>query len=142
MSEVSSSVAAKQAAFADKLSPCSLGGRVRTANGYYDGKTADAAGTVINLCKLPRGARVLPSSKVYFAAGQTATTTFKAGDAGDDDRYLAATAAGASKTSLALDGNALGDYVLADEGWITVTTGVNALADGVRIAFDIYYVID
>lgn len=127
---------------AKKLMPTDWAGRVRIATGSYTPAAADEAGTVINLAKLPAGARVLPSSKLYFEAGQDATLTVKVGDSGDDDRYLAAVAVGATASTVALSANALNNTLLDAEQFITLTTGVKALTAGKVISFEIYYVID
>lgn len=127
---------------AGKLKPSAFGGRVRVAHGYITPSSAWAAGTVIELARLPKGARVLPISQLHFEAGQGATMTVKVGDSADDDRYLAAVAPGASATSIALTGNRIGDYVLPAEDVIKVTTGTAALTANKKIAFDLYYVVD
>ncbi len=146
MATILSDVATKQdnADVAVKTVPQEVHGRVRVANGVVSGTVVGtgAAGTVINLVKLPKGARVLPSSKLYLEAGQNANVTIKVGDAADDDRYLAAVAMGASKVTVALDKTAaIGATNLADEGWIFITTAVDALT-AKYIAFEIFYVID
>ena len=125
-----------------KLMPTDWAGRVRIATGFYAPEEADAAGTVINLAKLPAGARVLPSSKLYFEAGQDATLTVKVGDSGDDDRYLAAVVVGATASTVALSANALNNTLLDKEQFITLTTGVAALTAEKTISFEIFYVID
>lgn len=125
-----------------KLMPSDAGGRVRIATGFYAPEEADEAGTVINLAKLPAGARVLPSSKLYFEAGQDATLTVKVGDSGDDDRYLAAVAPGATLSTVLLTRNALANTLLDAEQFITLTTGVAALTAEKTISFEIFYVID
>lgn len=117
-----------------------LGGRVRCARGSVTPGT-EAAGTIINLVKLPKGARVLPQSRIYFAAGQGATMTVKVGDAADDDRYSVAAAPGVNATSILLDAAIHAPVPLAAEGWIFITTGVAALA-AAAISFEILYVID
>ena len=143
MTTVNSDIAAKQADFStSKLLPVNCGGRVRVARGVYTAASAAAAGTVINLAKLPTGARVLGNSTITFEAGQDATLTVKVGDSKDDDRYLAAVAPGASLVTKTLDADAFGSYVLEEEGFIFITTGVAALTSGKKIAFEIFYVID
>ena len=137
-----SDVATKQNSYDPKVltSPQEVNARVRCANGTITPGT-EAAGTIINLVKLPKGARVLPSSKLYFAAGQNANITIKCGDSADDDRYFAAAAPGASAVTKDLNRNAASGYNLADEGWIFLTTAVDALS-AAAISFEIFYVID
>jgi hypothetical protein len=143
MATVDSTIVAKQVGTqGEKLMPREFYGRVRVAAGTYTGKSTDAAGTVIRLARLPKGARLLPQSKVYFAAGQGATTTVKVGDEKDDDRYFAAAAPGASAVSKELDADALTGYVLTEEMYIILTTGVAALADDVLIGFVLFWVLD
>jgi hypothetical protein len=121
--------------------PTEVGGRVRCAVGSVTPGT-EAAGTIINLVKLPKGARILPSSKLYLEAGQNANITIKVGDAADDDRYLAAVAMGTSAAVVSLARTAaLGHTDLAAEGWIFITTAVDALT-AKYIAFEIFYMVD
>lgn len=125
-----------------KLLPTSLGGRVRLVHGSFVPSEALAAGTVIELARLPKGARLLPISQLHFEAGQGATLTVKVGDSADDDRYLAAVVPGASAVSKALDANRLGDFIFPEEGTVFATTGAAALTAGKKIAFDLFYVVD
>ena len=124
----------------DKMAPEQLGGRVRCARGKVTPGT-EAAGTIINLVKLPKGARVLPLSSLYLEAGQTATLKIQVGDAANTSRYYAATATGASAVTIPLAAAAAAPVPLAAEGWIFITTSVEALA-AKYIAFEILYVID
>lgn len=140
MADLYTDIATKQASESTKTVPQEVGGRVRCAHGTVTPGT-EAAGTKIYLAKLPKGARVLPSSKLHVAAGQGGTLTLKCGDAADDDRYLVAVAPGASAVTLALDANVHTPYSLADEGWIFLTSGVAALA-AAAITCEIFYVVD
>ncbi len=126
----------------DKSRTQQFGGRVRIANGVYEGKAADAAGTKIVLVKLPAGARLLPSSRIYAEAGQAAALALKVGDAKNNARYLATATVGAAAKTLELAGNALAPYNLEGEQEITAETSGAALAAGKKIAFELYYVID
>lgn len=125
-----------------KLRPADFGGRVRLVHGCFIPSEALAAGTVIELARLPKGARLLPISQLHFEAGQASTLTVKVGDSADDDRYLAAKAPGAAAASVMLDENRVGDYLLPVEDVIAATTGGAALASGKKIYFDLFYVID
>lgn len=127
---------------AGKLYPVDFGGRVRLVHGSITPDSAYAAGTVIELARLPKGARLLPISQIHFEAGQGATMTVKVGDSADDDRYFAAAAPGASAASITLAANALGNYTLPAEDVIKVTTGTAALTANKKIAFDLYFVLD
>lgn len=121
-----------------------LGGKVRYACAKYSG--SDAAGTVINLVKLPKGARILPISNLQIEAGQGATLSVKVGDndaaGADDDRYLAASVPGASAVNVVLGASALSLYKLQNEAWVQLTTGVVALTADKVIAAHIYYTIE
>jgi len=143
MSTYQSNIMVKQTGSnAGKLKPSEFGGRVRVVHGSIVPASAYAAGSVIELARLPKGARLLPISQLHFEAGQGATMTVKVGDSADDDRYLAAVAPGTSECSVALTGNRLGDYVLPAEDVITITTGTAALTANKKIYFDLFYVVD
>ena len=142
MATVNSTLAAKQIDYSReaKAMPTDYNGRVRVARGSYTG--SDAAGTVIRLCKIPKGARLLGSSRLYFEAGQNASLTVKVGDAADDDRYLAAVAPGASAAVKELSLAGLVDRVAPAEEWILLTTGAQALTADKKIVFEIFFVLD
>ena len=125
-----------------KLRPADFGGRVRVVHGCVVPDSEYAAGSVLELARLPKGARILPISRLHFEAGQSASMTIKVGDSADDDRYLAAKAPGASAASVALDANQIDDYILPAEDVIVATTAGAALASGKKIYFDLFYVVD
>ena len=125
-----------------KVLPVVLGGRVRYAHGEVAVNAAEKAGTVIELVKLPKGARVLPISQIHFEAGQKDKLTVKIGDGRKMDRYLDSVAPGVTVSSIALTGNKLADYILPEETTLLLTTGGADLAAGKKIVFDIYYVVD
>jgi len=143
MPTIQSNVAAKQTTIAldSKLGTTEFGGRVRLIHGVVT-TTNGAAGTIIELARLPKGARLLPQSQIHFEAGQNASLTVKVGDALDDDRYFAAAAPGASQTSKNLTANVLNDYVCPEETMVFMTTGAQALTANKKITFDLFYVID
>jgi len=143
MATIKTNVAeAQTVTFGGKLLTTDLGGRVRLVHGNITPASAYASGTIIELAKLPAGARVLPQSQIHFEAGQNASLTVKVGDADDDDRYFAAAAPGASATSINLTANRLGNYVTTKEGMVIMTTGAQALTANKKIAFDLLYVVD
>ncbi len=125
-----------------KLRPADFGGRVRVVHGCIVPDSEYAAGSVLELARLPKGARILPISRLHFEAGQSSCRTIKVGDSADDDRYLAAKAPGASAASVALDANQINDYILPAEDVIVATTAGAALASGKKIYFDLFYVVD
>lgn len=138
-----STLAAKQAeGSTEKTMPTEWGGRVRVAVGSFTPTETVAAGSTIELAKLPEGCRVLPASKIFIEAGQGPTLTLAVGDVDDSTRYLAATVVGASATSIALEANALNDTLIGEDGYVYLTTGVVALTTGKKIGFEIFYVID
>ena len=127
---------------AGKLLPSEFGGRVRVVHGSIVPDSAYASGSVLELARLPKGARILPISQLHFEAGQSASMTISVGDSGDNDRYLAAKAPGASAVSVALNANVLGDYTLPEEDVIIATVGGAALTANKKIFFDLYFVVD
>lgn len=127
---------------AGKLFPSEFGGRVRVVHGSIVPDSAYASGSVLELARLPKGARILPSSQLHFEAGQSASMTISVGDSGDNDRYLAAKAPGASAVSVALNANVLGNYTLPEEDVIIATVGGAALTANKKIFFDLYFVVD
>lgn len=125
-----------------KIFPVSFGGRIRIAHGMVKADTNMPAGTILELVRLPKGARVLPNSMIHLEAGQNASMTICVGDHLKKDRYLVEVAPGANAKSLALDSNRFADYVIPEEVTIFATTGKAELAAGKKIVFDILYVID
>jgi len=124
-------------------------GRVRVRRGTYT-FASQASGDIINLFKLPAGARVL-----YFVAGMTAThgasATVKIGDSADDDKYRAAATLTAAATILpttaawgATDSAAVvgADTPYTSETLIFLTVGTAALPSSGRAMLDCYYVMD
>lgn len=127
-----------QTGLTSKNMPVDYAGRVRIAHGFYTPTGKETPGSVIGLVRLPKGARVLPISEIYFAAGQDPALTVKVGDAGNPARYFAGAAAGAK----AMNANAMGNYLTPGEEVVTLTTGGAVMAAGKDIVFDIYYVVD
>lgn len=127
---------------AGKLLPSEFGGRVRVVHGSIVPDSAYASGSVLELARLPKGARILPISQLHFEAGQSASMTISVGDSSDNDRYLAAKSPGASAVSVALNANVLGDYTLPEEDVIIATVGGAALTANKKIFFDLYFVVD
>lgn len=124
------------------LRPTEYYGRVRLICGSFTPEEALAAGSVIRLARLPKGARLLPISQIHFEAGQGTSTTVKVGDEQNDARYFAAAAPGASAVSKNLDANKLSDYLFEEEMFVIMTTGAAALTAGKRIGFELYFVLD
>ena len=127
---------------AGKLLPSEFGGRVRVVHGSIVPDSAYASGSVLELARLPKGARILPISQLHFEAGQSASKTISVGDSGDNDRYFAAKSPGASAVSVALNANVHGDYTLQEEDVIIATVGGAALTANKKIYFDLYFVVD
>ena len=123
-----------------KLMPTDFDGTVYVVRGKFKATAAHASGTIIKLVRLPKGARILNSSKLFFEAGQNASLTVKVGDEADDDRYFAAATPGTSAVTKSLEANVLADsYEFPKEQWVTLTTGGAALASGKKIAFEIFF---
>jgi hypothetical protein len=72
----------------------SAAGKIRIAEIETTVGAMGAANDTFNLVRLKPGARVLPAQCRILAENPGTTFTFKVGDAGDDDRYLTAYAAG------------------------------------------------
>ena len=123
-----------------KLMPTDFDGTVYVVRGKFKASAAHASGTIIKLVRLPKGARILNSSKLFFEAGQNASLTVKVGDEADDDRYFAAAAPGANAVTKSLEANVLADaYEFPKEQWVTLTTGGAALTANKVIAFEIFF---
>ena len=142
MAQESNIIVKQTAENAAKLRPTDLGGRVRVAHGSYIGLAGATAGSVIELARLPQGARVLPISQLHFEAGQDAALTVKVGDASDDDRYLSGATVGTAAVSILLAANALNDYLTPGEQVVTATIGGATFTVGKKMVFDLYYVVD
>lgn len=121
--------------------------RVRSATYTF---AAQASGDIINLFKLPAGARVL-----FFVAGMTAThggtATVKIGDAADDDKFRLAATLTAAATILpqvaawgATDSAAVvgADAPYTAETLIFLTIGAASLPGSGRARLDCVYVLD
>ena len=123
-----------------KLMPTDFDGTVYVVRGKFKATAAHASGTIIKLVRLPKGARILNSSKLFFEAGQNASLTVKVGDEADDDRYFAAAAPGTSAVTKSLEANVLADsYEFPKEQWVILTTGGAALTQNKIIAFEIFF---
>lgn len=130
-------IQALESGTAAKLTPTDIGGKVRIARAVYAG--SDAAGTVIELARLPKGARVLSHlSALEVEAGQNSALTIKVGISGDDDAFMAATATGAANAVKPFTGS----LQLDKEEIIIATTGAQALTAGKSLVFLIAYVTD
>ena len=143
MSEHNSNLYTKQTADqGGKMLPVDLGGKIRVAHDVIVLASSAAIGDKINLARLPKGARILETSELRFASGLGASVTIKVGDAGDDDRYLAAKAPGASGAVVRLDalGFTSGGYTLPAETVIFATVGGAAIASGTKIGMQLEYV--
>lgn len=128
--------------FGKVLLPSSLSGRVRLAHGMVKPAEPVPVGSRIELVSLPKLARVLPTSQIHFEGGQSPDLVIKAGDRKKADRYLTNGVPGVDGISIALDGNKLEDYTLADESVLFLTNLQAELAANRRIVFDIFYVVD
>lgn len=124
-------------------------GRLRTKRATYT-FASQASGDIINLFKLPAGARVL-----WFVAGMTAThggsAKVKIGDSADDDKYRAEATLTAAETILpttaawgATDSAAVvgADAPYTSETLIFLTIGTAALPSSGRAKLECIYVMD
>ena len=143
MAELNSNLYTKQTANqGGKMLPVDFGGKVRVAHDVIILASSAGVGDKINLVRLPKGARILETSELRFSSGLGSSVTVKVGDAGDDDRYLAAVAPGASGAVIKLDALAFtsGGYVLPAETTIVATVGGAAIASGTKIGMQLEYV--
>jgi len=121
------------------LSQGVYGGRVRVAIDTFT-FTGEGIGEVINVAKLPEGARVLSVSVFHGAMDSSVTLGVGYGLAGV--QYLATTIAGDNAVGR-IDSDLLGDYVVgtaADDEIVIVTTA-GAAANG-TITTHVYYTTD
>jgi len=111
------------------------GGKVRV---QYDNYTCSstAAGTVINVAKLPKGAVFLFAIISHAALGSG--VTLQMGDSGDDDRYLAATSAASAGQIIATAQAGVGYEMTADTTIFVKTAG--GTADGLIEVLTFYAV--
>ena len=142
-----------------------VGGKLRVARGKYTAAVETSIGARINLCKLPKGARVIPELS-QFKAGEftTNTATITIGDDDDNgdaqgahaantadaDRYMVADVMDAADaTYFPLNGvpniaaaACVDSYKLGSEAWIYATLGVAVMAIGDNFDFTIVYTIE
>ena len=107
---------------------------LKVISGEYEAAAA-ASGTVIDLCKLPKGAVIHDVILDTDALGTD--VTLKAGDGADDDRYIGATAAA---TAVQLKAGVNKGYRIGQatgDDLITATVG-GAAATG-TIHFTVYF---
>ena len=116
-----SNVAAKQTETnAGKLLPIDIGGRVRVAHGVYTSTGAEKNGDKVILCRLPKGARILPLGRLDL------NPDFSCNIWDGDNRTVKDP-----------------DFVTTEEFDVTLeVSGVANHGAGDKIRFDICYVID
>lgn len=108
---------------------------LKVVSGSYTASAA-ASGTVINLCKLPKGA-VIHDVKLDVAA-LGASSTIKVGDGNDDDRYIAATStASATTLSAGVGGKGYRIGTNASDDALIATTGGAAITG--KVHFTVIY---
>lgn len=127
----------------EKIQVDKLGGRVRyICATYTQGASAGTIGDVIRFCKLPKGARILGCSKLYFSAG-TASATLKVGITGSDAALLAATSiAAAGSAAMEAHVAAGAELITTAEVEIIGTNATAAIAANQKIAAHIFYTFD
>lgn len=147
MAIIQTNIAEKQTTIQleSKLKTVEFGGRVRTIKDVFTPTSAYASGTVIELARIPKGAKVLPQSEIYFEAGQNASLTVKVGigeGSATSAVYLPQTTVGSTAKTVQLSGQQLGDYVTTEEGMLTMITGGAALVANKKIGVSLQYVVD
>ncbi|MBA87702.1 MAG: hypothetical protein CMB16_00340 [Euryarchaeota archaeon] len=134
-----------------------IGGRVRVAYGVYEASSL-ASGDVINMFRLPQGARIIEGSLSHDALGSSTTLavghaayTNSGGTAvGADGTHFKAAAASTSATGSVAVANtlALGKFELVDldqevkDNGFDVTVSMGGAAGTGTIALVMYYVVD
>ena len=101
-----------------------VGAKKRIAFFDYTSSTADAAGTVIELTKLPKGARILGGELFRSALG--AGVTLKVGTSASDAAYLAAVDSSALGSSALAATVALGRFSVLDAETLVIATTAGA----------------
>lgn len=76
--------------------PGEYGGKVHIIRYETTVATLGATSDILQVCKLPVGARVIPGLSKVTCESPGTTVTIKLGDSGDDDRYMASKALGGS----------------------------------------------
>lgn len=112
------------------------GGKVRVQRDKYTCASLPS-GSTISIARLPKGAMILPISRIVFDDLGTMVTA-KVGDSGDDDRYLGATSVAAAGTAFLTAAAGMG-YEMTDETDIIITTSGTFVSGS--IYSEIYYTV-
>lgn len=137
MATVLGSLAAAKVAWPQTLVKPSLqGADIQTFISTYTVPVGgQPVGDIISWGYLPFGARLMPGSKMYFAAG-TASTTLNLGDAVTPARYMAATsvaAAGSAAIEAQFANGALADVTVVKPGDATDTSELRSVVAGATL---------
>ncbi len=135
MTTVNSTTYAAQEGAKMALSSGIINTSVKVTSGDYEAEAA-ASGTVINLCKLPKG--VVVHDVVIDTEALGTSVTLAVGDGADNDRYIAATAAAtAGQIKMGIGGK--GYRVGTNEGDDVLTATVGGAAATGKIHFTVLY---
>lgn len=119
-----------------------LGGRMRYVCASFTAVAGSVATDTIELFYLPKGARILPGSKFFWAA-DGGTATIAVGDSGSSTRYLAATAIVAAGSALMEAHLASGAVYEEPTGAMVIATiGTAALTAGEVLTWHFKYSLD
>jgi len=115
------------------------GGKVRV---QYDEYTANALanGSDISVAKLPKGAIFLQAIIIHEDLGTS--VTLQMGDSGDDDRYLAASAADTAGVLEARAKTGVGHKMTADTTIFLKTGGADTTGADKKIQVITFYVVE
>lgn len=135
MTTVNSTTYAAQEGAKMALSSGIINTSVKVTSGDYEAEAA-ASGTVINLCKLPKG--VVVHDVVIDTEALGTGVTLAVGDGADNDRYIAASAAAsAGQLKTGIDGK--GYRVGTNEGDDVLIATVGGAAATGKIHFTVLY---
>lgn len=145
-----SDAASKLTGMADRAEGQAMGGLVQVAYATYTVTAALAAADVINIVKLPAGARILPQLCRVQTDGVGATTcTINIGPASDADLYATAINVNAATTTqggIAWDEEVAGELltdIASPEEWVTATVAAltGTATAGRLVSFLIAYTV-
>ena len=125
-----------------RVMPSYLGGRVRLIHAAAIPSEDLGKDSVVEIARLPKGARLLPLSQVHLEGGKDFSCVIKVGDALSPGRYLAETTVLGQNVSICLDGGKFNDFLPDRETAVFATISDGSIAAGNRIVFDILYVVD
>ena len=115
-------------------------GDVKIATAMLTVAATDATGDTLNICRLPKGVRVVPELCSINSDDAGTAYPLTVGDSGDVDRYSKEIAAGTAGVTAFLT-PVVTSYKTTASGWVTATLGtVDTPTAGALVKFTIAYV--